>query len=65
MKKIKLKTEARKIHISAIEFLNGHILIGHSNGSYYLNTSDGIFCYSRDEMIEVHGKAFINIEDQI
>ena len=43
-----------EITIKALKFENGNILIGVSNGAYFVKTSDGIFTYNLEEMIEIY-----------
>lgn len=46
--------KTKNIKIDAVQFENGNILLSVSNGMYYVQTSDGVFEYNRDEMIEIY-----------
>ena len=43
-----------RIQITVTEFENGHILLGYSDGLYFVKTQDGILRYTRNEMKEIY-----------
>lgn len=46
--------KTKEITIKGLQFENGNIIIGISNGNYFVKTSDGIFTYNLEEMIEIY-----------
>ena len=44
--------KSSKIKISVTKYSNGNILLGVNHGEYHVMTSDGIFVYTKEEMIE-------------
>ena len=48
--------KTKEIKIKVIQFENGHVLLGINENinSYYIQTSIGIFIYSKEEMKELY-----------
>lgn len=51
----------KRIQITVTELENGHIILGYSDGLYFIKNENGIFRYTRNEVKEIYHFDPINL----